>query len=145
MNKSRQYIPMKKHAFIIYFSVLALALGCSVSSSDAETENQNPKEKTEEIQAERLTIKGTAEYQLEIGYGTIFNLLVDSVTQGNLSDDSLSLVVVEASFSDKIINSNGRQLTFNFSLFQEGFEDNRMTESGVVDSNKIAWKLVDIE
>ena len=134
-------IKMKLKTYIIYLGVLALGLSCSVSSNDSVTKQ----EKKEEMTKATLIIKGTADYQLEIGFGTIFELSVNQVVEGDMNDTTLSLVIIEAAFSDQLVQSSGKEWTFTFSLFQEDFDENRMSESGIVDGNRTAWKLVKIE
>ena len=136
---------MKIKAYIVYFGVLTLGLSCSVSSNDTATIQQPKQEKTEEMKSEVLILKGTADYQLEIGFGTIFNLTVNQVVEGNMKDSTVSLVVIESAYTDQLVQSKGEQLTFTFRLFQEDFEENRMSESGIVDGNRTAWNLVSIE
>ena len=70
------------------------------------------------MNTEVLTIKGTATYQMEIGFGTIFKLSVEQVIEGDVTDDSLSLVIIESALTDQLVNSNDQQLTFTFNLYQ---------------------------
>lgn len=137
---------MKLKTYIVCLGVLTVGLSCSVSSNDTVTNQENSnQEKKEEMKKEILIIKGTADYQLEVGFGTIFNLSVNKVVEGAINDTTLSLVIVESAFTDRLTQSSGKEWTFTFSLFQEDFEENRMSESGIVDGNRTAWKLMNIE
>lgn len=130
----------------LYLVVFTLGLSCSVSSNDPTTNviKETPNN-TEEMKSETLIVSGTAIYKLEVGFGTIFDLEVENIVEGDLKDTALSLVIIEETYNEMLINSNDKHFNFHFIKEEENFQENRMTESGIVDSNKTAWKLTKID
>ena len=137
---------MKIIRYTLYLLALSIGVSCSVPSNDSTSKviKVTPNNR-EEMQNETLILNGTANYRLAMGYGAIFDLEVKKIIEGNLNDSVLSLVIIEEKYRVMLLNSENKDFNFHFLKVEENYQENRMFESGTVDSNKTAWKLTGIE
>lgn len=120
---------MKKLILIFAFLMVAFSI---------KAQNQ------ENSQSKILKIKLTAEFNGEVGYGTVFKCKLVEVIEGELNDKDFLLVITASDKKFlKLINSNlyPNELIIEF---RENLTGN-VYISGMKEKNKIFWMVSDIK
>lgn len=117
-----------------------LIYGCTTTSDTEYNEsNMNMENK--------LRIKGTLTKKGAVGYGNTYMMKIDSVIQGSLEQNTISIVVLAGDEMEYYFESHlsPNSVEISFIKHEEKVEYSMMPLTGFVDKNRTSWKIQQIK